>query len=219
MPVGSEMWGSHAAKENLFQTLFGAIPKDVADLIDKRVIRKNLSYAQVKERVLQEVNRRVKRNVPDHVFHGLTVPKNCSVGKVSDFMDDFIYWGSQVQEAVTFGHARQRFLDALVHHDGLIYKVYNEKNKSGGLQYSCLTLYLFCQVELRRKDAVKGHQDHQKWRSLPLDKRPNVASLNFMGAKPVEEQVNANGESEAPPNANDAQVFEPPDEGDEWYHL
>ena len=54
-------------------------------------------------------------------------------------------------------------------------------------------------------------------RSLPLDKRSNVASLNFTGAEPVEEQVNAIGESEAPPNANDARVFEPPEEWDEWY--
>ena len=52
---------------------------------------------------------------------------------------------------------------------------------------------------------------------LPMDKRPNAASLNFTGAKPVEERVNAIGESEAPPNATDAQVFEPPDEWDEWY--
>ena len=29
--------------------------------------------------------------------------------------------------------------------------------------------------------------------------------------------MNAIGESEAQPNANDAQVFEPPDEWDEWY--
>ena len=27
-------------------------------------------------------------------------------------------------------------------------------------------------------------QDHQKWRSLPLDKRSNVASFNFMGRSP-----------------------------------
>ena len=44
-----------------------------------------------------------------------------------------------------------------------------------------------------------------------------MASLNFMGAEPVEEQVNAIGESEAPPIANDAQVFEPPDDWDDWY--
>ena len=132
-------------------------------------------------------------------------------------MEYFIYWGSEVREGVTFGHARQRFLGALVHHDILIYKMYNEDNKSGGLEITYLTLYLFPQVELRQKDAVKHHQDHQKWRALRLDKRPNVASLNFMGAEPVEEKVNAIGESEAPPNANDAQVFEPPDEWDEWY--
>ena len=80
----------------LIKTLSGAIPKDVADPINKRVTRRNLSYAQVKEGVLREVNRRVNRNVPDHVFHGLTVPKNCSVGELSNFMEDFIYWGSQV---------------------------------------------------------------------------------------------------------------------------
>ena len=57
-------------------------------------------------------------------------------------MGDFIYWGSQVQKRVTFGHARQRFLDALVHHDGLIYKVYNEENTQGGLEFTYLTLYL-----------------------------------------------------------------------------
>ena len=45
----------------------------------------------------------------------------------------------------------------------------------------------------------------------PLDKRPNLASLNFTGAEPVEEQVIA-----IPPNANDAQVSEPADESDEW---
>ena len=50
-----------------------------------------------------------------------------------------------------------------------------------------------------------------------MDKRPNVASLNFMGAEPVEEQVNAIVESEAPRKASDAQVIEPPDDGDEWY--
>ena len=72
-------------------------------------------------------------------------------------------------------------------------------------------------MELRQKDAVKRHQDHQKGLSLPLHKRSNVPSFNFMGAEPVEEQVNAIRESEAPPNANDAQVFEQPDEWDEWY--
>ena len=193
-----------------------AMPKDVADPINKRVIRRNLSYAQVKGGVLREVNRRVNRNVPNHAFHGLTVLKNCSVGELSNFMEDFIYPGSQVQEGVTFGHARQRILDALVHHDGLIYKMYNEENKLGGLEFTYLTLYRFCQVELRPKDAVKRHQDHQKWRSLPLEKRPNVSSLNFIGAEPVDEQVNAIGESEAPPKANDAHVFGPPDGGDEW---
>ena len=109
MPGGSETWGSHSAKGKLIKTLLGAIPKDVADPIDKTVIRRNLSYAQVKESVMREVNRRVNRNVPDHVFHGLTVPKNCSVGELSNFMDNFIYWGSQVREGVAFGHARQRF--------------------------------------------------------------------------------------------------------------
>ena len=201
----------------LIKTLLGTIPKDIADPIDKRVIRRNLIYAQVKEGVLPEVHRWVNRNVPDHIFCGLTVPKECSVGELSNFMEDFIYWGSQVREGVTFGHARQRFLDASVHHDGLIYKIYNAENKSGGLELTYLSLYLFCQVELRKKDAVKRHQDHQKWRSLPLDKRPNVAALNIMGAEPVEEQMNAVGESEAPPNASDAKDFEPPDEWDEWY--
>ena len=94
------------------------------------MVRTNLSYAQVKESVMREINRRVNRNVPEHVFHGLTVPKNCSVGELSYVMEDFIYLGSQVREGVTFGHARRRFLDALVHHDGLIYKIDNEENKS-----------------------------------------------------------------------------------------
>ena len=106
----------------VIKTFLEAIPKDVADPIDQRMIRRNLSYAQVKEGVLREVNRQVNRNVPDHVFHGLTVPKNCSVGEVSIFMEDFIYWGSQVRDGVTFGHAQQRVLDVLVHDDGLIYK-------------------------------------------------------------------------------------------------
>ena len=51
----------------LIKTLFGAILKDVADPIDKRVIRSNLSYAQVKEGVLREVNRGVNRNVPETI--------------------------------------------------------------------------------------------------------------------------------------------------------
>ena len=109
-------------------------------------------------------------HVPDHVFHGRTVPKNCSVGELSTFMEDFIYWGSQVQEGVPFGHARQRLLDALVNHIGVIDKLCNEQNKSGRLEITYLTLYLLCQVELRQKDACKRHQDHQKWRLLPLDK-------------------------------------------------
>ena len=201
----------------LIKTLLGAIPKDVSDPIDKRVIRRNLSYAQVKEGVLREVNRRVNRNVPDHVFHNLTVPKSCLVAEHSNFMEDFVYWGSQVREEVTFGHARQRFLDALVHDDSLIHNIYDEENKSGGLEFTYPTLYLLCQVELRQRWAVKRHQDHQKWRFLPLDKRFNVASLNLMGADPVEEQMNAIGESGTAPNANDAQLFEPPDEWDEWY--
>ena len=50
----------------------------------------------------------------------------------------------------------------LVHHDGVIYKMYNEENKSAGLEFTYLSLYLFCQVELRQKDTVKCHQDHQK---------------------------------------------------------
>ena len=66
-------------------------------------------------------------------------------------------------------------------------------------------------MEVRQKDAVK------KWQSLPFDKRPNVASLNLTGAEPVEEQVNAIGESEPPPKASDAKVFDPPDEWDESY--
>ena len=98
-----------------------------------------------------------------------------------------------------------------------MYRIYNEENNSGGVEFTYLPLYLFRQAELRQKYAVKHHQDHRKWRLLPLDKRPNVASLNFMGAKPVEEQVNVIGEFEAPPNANDAQVFVPRDECDEWY--
>ena len=67
-------------------TLSGATPKDVVDPTDKRVICRKLSYAQVKEGVLREVNRRVDRNVPNHVFHGLIVPKNFSVGELSNFM-------------------------------------------------------------------------------------------------------------------------------------
>ena len=114
-------------------------------------------------------------------------------------------------------HARQRFLDTLVHHDRLIYKICNEENKSGGLEFTNLTLYFFRHVELRQKAAVKCCHDHQKWRSLPLNKRLIVAFLYFMGAEPVEEQVNAIGESEAPPNAIDAQVFEQPHEWDEFY--
>ena len=180
---------------NLIKTLWEAIRKDVLDPIDKRVIRRNLSYAQVQEGFLREVNRRVNRNVLDHVTHGLTVPNNCFVGELSNFRGDFICWSSQVREWFTFGHARQRFLDALVHHEGLIYNIYHENNKSGGLEFTYLTLYLYCQVQLRQKDAVKRHQDNQKWRSLPVDKRPNVASLNFIGAEPLEEQVNAIKES------------------------
>ena len=88
--------GDALGEGNLIKMLLGAIPKDVADPIDKRVIRRNLSYAQVKEGVLREVNCRVNRNVPDHVFQGLTVPKNCSVGELSNFMEDLFYWGSQV---------------------------------------------------------------------------------------------------------------------------
>ena len=201
----------------LIKTLLGAILKDAADPIEKRVIRRNLSFAQVKEDVWRNVNCRVNRYVPDHVFHALTVAKNCSAGDLSNFMEDFIYWDSQVREGVTFGHARQRILDALIHHNGLIYEIYNEENKSGGLEFTYLTLYLFCQAEIRQKDAVKRNQDFQKWRSLPLDKRSNVASLTFIGAQPVKEQVNGIWESEAPPSANDSQVFEPPDEWDEWY--
>ena len=181
------------------------------------MIRRNLSYARVKEGVLREVNRWVNRNVPDHVLHGLTVPKKCSVGELANFMQDFIYRGSQVREGVTFGHARRRLWDALVGHDGIIYKINNEENKSGELELTYLTLHLFCQFEVRQRDAVKRHQDHPKWRWLPLDKRPKVASLNFMGAEPVEEQVNAIRESEAPPNAIHAKVLEPPDDWDEWY--
>ena len=89
----------------LIKTLLGAIPKDVTDPMGKRVIRRNLTYAQVKEGGLWEVKRRVNRNVPDNVFHGLTVPKNCLVVQFSNFMEDFIYWGSQVREGVTFRQA------------------------------------------------------------------------------------------------------------------
>ena len=71
--------GGRARRTKPYQNAFGAIQKDVADPIAKRVIRRNLSYAQVKEGVLREVNGWVSRNVPDHVVHGLTVPKNCSV--------------------------------------------------------------------------------------------------------------------------------------------
>ena len=60
----------------LIKRLLGAIPKDVADPIDKRVIRRKLTHAKVKEGVLRKVNLRLDRNVPDHVLHGLTVPKN-----------------------------------------------------------------------------------------------------------------------------------------------
>ena len=199
--------GGTLGEGKLIKPLLGAIRKEFADLIDKRVIRRNLSYAQVKEGVLRDFNRRVNRNVRDHVFHGLTVPKNCSVGELPNFTADCIYWGSQVREGVTFGHAPQRFLDPLVHHDGLTYKIYNKENTSRGLEFTYLTLYLFCEVELRHNNAVKRHQDHQKWRSSPLDKRPNVASLNIMGAEAMEDRVNATGESKALPNANDAQVF------------
>ena len=158
MQDGSETW---LGEGKVIKTLLGPIPKDVADPIDRRVICRNLSYAQVKEGVLWEVNSQVNRNVLDHVFHGLTVPKKCSVGELSNFMEDFIYSGSQLREGVTFGHPRQRFLDDLVHHDGLIYKIYNQASKSGRLEFTYLTLYLFCQVELRQNDAVKRHQDPQ----------------------------------------------------------
>ena len=141
----------------LIKTLFGGIPKDVADLINKRVISRNLSYAQIKEGALREVNCLVNRNVPDNVFHGLTVPKNCSVRELSNFIEDFIYWGIRVRGGVTFGHARQTFPDGMVHNDGLIYKIFNEENKSGGLEFTYLTLYPFCEVELRQKDTVKRH--------------------------------------------------------------
>ena len=60
--------GVALGKEKLIKTLLGAIPKDVADPIDKRVIRRNLSYAQVGEVVLREVNGRVNRNVPQPCF-------------------------------------------------------------------------------------------------------------------------------------------------------
>ena len=198
------MGARHGGRTRRKKNLLAAIPKDLADPIAKRAIRRNLSYAQVKKAVLRGVERQVNRNVPNHVFHELKVQKNRSVGEVSTLVEDSIYWGSQVREGVIFGHARQWFLDALVHHDGLIYKIYNEEKKSGRLEFTYLTLYLFCQVELRQKYAVKRHQDHQRWRSLPLDKRSNVASLNFMGTEAVEEQVNAIGESGAPPNTNDA---------------
>ena len=167
----------------LIKTHLGAILKDLADLIDKGVIRRNLSYAPVKEGVLREPNRWVNRNVPDHLLHGLTIPENCSVGELSNFMENFIYRGSQVREGVTFGHARQRFFDASVPHDGLIYKTYTEENKSGGLEFTYPTLYLFCQLEHRQKDAVKCHQDHQKWRLLPLDKPPQCGVFEFHGCR------------------------------------
>ena len=83
-------------KGKLIKMLLGAMPKDVADRIDKRVICSNLSHAQVKEAVLQEGNRRVNRNVAHHVFNGLTVPKNCLVGELSNFLEDFIYLSSHV---------------------------------------------------------------------------------------------------------------------------
>ena len=113
--------GVALGEKNVVKTLLGVIPEEVAEPIHKRVILRNLSYAQVKEGVLREVNRRVDRNVPHHVFNGLTVRKNCSVGELSKFMEDFIYSRSQVRQGDTFGNARQRFLDALVHHEGLIY--------------------------------------------------------------------------------------------------
>ena len=64
-------WGSSCArweqdvgvalgKEKLIKTLLGAI--------DKRVICRNLSYAQVGEVVLREVNGRVNRNVSQPCF-------------------------------------------------------------------------------------------------------------------------------------------------------
>ena len=61
----------------------------------------------------------MNRNVSYHVFHGLTFPKRYSVSELSNFMEDLIYGGSQVQEGVTFRQARQRFWDALVQHDSL----------------------------------------------------------------------------------------------------
>ena len=60
--------GVALGEAKLIKTLLGVIPKDVADLIDERAICRNLSYAQVKESVLREVNRRVNRNVPDHFY-------------------------------------------------------------------------------------------------------------------------------------------------------
>ena len=100
--------GVPLGEAKLMKTLLGAMLKDVAAPIEKRVICRNLSYAQIKEGVLREVNSRVIKNIPDHIFHGLTIPTNCSVGELSNFMEDFIYWGSQVREGVSFGHARQR---------------------------------------------------------------------------------------------------------------
>ena len=105
MPGGTKRWGSHSTKERKEKTLLGAVSKDVADPIDKRVIRWNLSYAQVKEGIVREVNLRVYRNVLDHVCHGQTVPKNCSAGELSNVLEDSIYSGSQVRWGVAFGHA------------------------------------------------------------------------------------------------------------------
>ena len=144
------------------RVLRAAIPKDLANSFGKRIDRRRRGYAALEKLVFDEVDRRANPDVISDKWKALELPAKPTALDAAGFMDDWLYYGSQVKGGVTHQGARDQFLDALgPRQENFIYKLYLEERRKGK-EHNYLEIFQVLMTELMARDAAHNKQDH--WR-------------------------------------------------------
>ena len=124
------------------RVLRAAIPKDLANSFGKRIDRRRRGYAALEKLVFDEVDRRANPDVISDKWKALELPAKPTALDAAGFMDDLLYYGSQVKGDVTHQGARDQFLDALgPRQENFIYQLYLEERRKGK-EHSYLEIFL-----------------------------------------------------------------------------
>ena len=142
--------------------LRAAIPKDLANSFGKRIDRWRRGYAALDKLAFHKVDRCASPDVISDKLKALELPAKPSALDAAGFMDDWLYYGSQVKGGVTHQGARDKLLDALgPRQQNCIYKLYLEERRKGK-EHNYLGFSLVLMTELMVRDAAHNKQDN--WR-------------------------------------------------------